>query len=49
MKACSSEHGREALTTDRGQVTGRDGDPRDPTTGLWPSDHAGVVMRVRRL
>jgi endonuclease/exonuclease/phosphatase family metal-dependent hydrolase len=39
----------EALTTDRGQVTGRDGDPRDPTTGLWPSDHAGVVMRVRRL
>ena len=39
----------KALTTDRGQVTGRDGDPRDPTTGLWPSDHAGVVMRVRGL
>lgn len=37
------------LTTDRGQVTGRDGDPRDPATGLWPSDHAGVVMRVRGL
>ena len=39
----------EALTTDRGQVTGRDGDPRDPATGLWPSDHAGVVMRLRGL
>jgi endonuclease/exonuclease/phosphatase family metal-dependent hydrolase len=38
-----------ALTTDRGRVTGRDGDPRDPATGLWPSDHAGVVMRVRGL
>jgi endonuclease/exonuclease/phosphatase family metal-dependent hydrolase len=37
------------LTTDRGAVTGRDGDPRDPATGLWPSDHAGVVMRVRGL
>lgn len=37
------------LTTDRGEVTGRDGDPRDPATGLWPSDHAGVVMRVRGL
>jgi endonuclease/exonuclease/phosphatase family metal-dependent hydrolase len=37
------------LTTDRGRVTGRDGDPRDPATGLWPSDHAGVVMRVRGL
>ncbi|RYP88624.1 hypothetical protein EKO23_01680 [Nocardioides guangzhouensis] len=37
------------LSTDRGQVTGRDGDPRDPATGLWPSDHAGVVMRVRGL
>lgn len=37
------------LSTDRGAVTGRDGDPRDPVTGLWPSDHAGVVMRVRGL
>ena len=37
------------LTADRAQVTGRDGDPRDPATGLWPSDHAGVVMRVRGL
>jgi endonuclease/exonuclease/phosphatase family metal-dependent hydrolase len=39
----------DELTTDRGRVTGRDGDPRDPATGLWPSDHAGVVMRVRGL
>ena len=39
----------DALTTDRGEVTGRDKDPRDPTTGLWPSDHAGVLMRVRGL
>jgi len=39
----------DTLTTDRGEVTGRDGDPRDPVTGLWPSDHAGVVMRVRGL
>lgn len=39
----------DPLTTDRGRVTGRDDDPRDPVTGLWPSDHAGVVMRVRGL
>jgi hypothetical protein len=39
----------DELATDRGRVTGRDGDPRDPATGLWPSDHAGVVMRVRGL
>ncbi|NUR07641.1 MAG: hypothetical protein HOQ22_11755 [Nocardioidaceae bacterium] len=38
-----------ALSADRGRVTGRDGDPRDPATGLWPSDHAGVVLRVRGL
>jgi hypothetical protein len=39
----------DELATDRGRVTGRDGDPRDPATGLWPSDHAGVLMRVRGL
>jgi hypothetical protein len=22
---------------------------RDPTTGLWPSDHGGVVLRLRQL
>jgi endonuclease/exonuclease/phosphatase family metal-dependent hydrolase len=32
-----------------GQVTGDEAADRDPTTGLWPSDHAGVVMRLRGL
>ena len=32
-----------------GDVTGNTVDSRDPATGLWPSDHAGVVMRLRRL
>ena len=39
----------KGLAVDRSQVTGRDGDPRDPATGLWPSDHAGVVLRLRGL
>jgi endonuclease/exonuclease/phosphatase family metal-dependent hydrolase len=32
-----------------GTVTGDDVSDRDPATGLWPSDHAGVVMRLRGL
>jgi endonuclease/exonuclease/phosphatase family metal-dependent hydrolase len=32
-----------------GAVTGRSLSDRDPVTGLWPSDHAGVVMRLRHL
>jgi endonuclease/exonuclease/phosphatase family metal-dependent hydrolase len=32
---------------DRGAVTGTDVADRDPVTGLWPSDHAGVVLRLR--
>ncbi len=32
-----------------GAVTGRTVGVRDPATGLWPSDHAGVVMRLRGL
>ena len=32
-----------------GQVTGNTTASKDPTTGLWPSDHAGVVMRLRGL
>ena len=32
-----------------GQVTGDELADRDPTTGLWPSDHAGVVISLRRL
>ncbi len=30
-----------------GQVTGTLLDDRDPATGLWPSDHAGVVLRLQ--
>jgi endonuclease/exonuclease/phosphatase family metal-dependent hydrolase len=35
------------LSVDRGEVTGTDLADRDPETGLWPSDHAGVVLRLR--
>jgi endonuclease/exonuclease/phosphatase family metal-dependent hydrolase len=38
-----------ALGVDRGQVTGDEVGDRDPVTGLWPSDHAGVVLRLRGL
>ena len=37
------------LGVDRGEVTGTEVSDRDPATGLWPSDHAGVVLRVRGL
>ena len=33
----------------RGAVTGNTVAAKDPKTGLWPSDHAGVVMRLRGL
>ncbi len=36
-----------AMVTDRGRVTGAELRDRDPATGLWPSDHAGVVLRLR--
>ena len=32
-----------------GTVTGPSLSDRDPATGLWPSDHAGVVMRLGHL
>ena len=32
-----------------GAVTGNTVAAKDPATGLWPSDHAGVVMRLRGL
>ncbi|MGN6574804.1 MAG: hypothetical protein ACTHKG_03880 [Nocardioides sp.] len=32
-----------------GDVTGNTLASTDPATGLWPSDHAGVVMRLRGL
>jgi endonuclease/exonuclease/phosphatase family metal-dependent hydrolase len=35
------------LPVDRGQVTGTDLADRDPATGLWPSDHGGVVLELR--
>jgi len=38
-----------ALSVDRGQITGDEVSDRDPGTGLWPSDHAGVVLRLRGL
>ena len=30
----------------RGELTGDELADRDPATGLWPSDHAGVVARL---
>jgi endonuclease/exonuclease/phosphatase family metal-dependent hydrolase len=39
--------GGDGLQVDRGQVTGDELGDRDPATGLWPSDHAGVVLRLR--
>jgi len=41
--------GGDSLQVDRGQVTGDELGDRDPATGLWPSDHAGVVLRLRGL
>ncbi|MDP3967422.1 MAG: hypothetical protein Q8Q02_04015 [Nocardioides sp.] len=41
--------GGEALQVQRGEVTGDEVGDRDPATGLWPSDHAGVVLRLRGL
>jgi hypothetical protein len=41
--------GAGCLRVDRGEVTGTDIDDRDPATGLWPSDHGGVVLRLRGL
>jgi endonuclease/exonuclease/phosphatase family metal-dependent hydrolase len=37
------------LGTRRGAVTGTQVSDRDPATGLWPSDHGGVVLRLRGL
>lgn len=35
------------VTPNRGEVTGDELTDRSPQTGLWPSDHAGVVVRLR--
>ena len=39
--------GGQVAGVDKGQVTGDELTDRDPATGLWPSDHAGVVLRLR--
>ncbi len=39
----------DALSVDRGRVTGTTTASKDPVTGLWPSDHGGVVLRLRGL
>lgn len=41
--------GGGGLRVDRGWVTGTKAGDRDPATGLWPSDHGGVVLRLRGL
>jgi endonuclease/exonuclease/phosphatase family metal-dependent hydrolase len=41
--------GGGGLRVDRGWVTGTKVTDRDPATGLWPSDHGGVVLRLRGL
>ena len=38
--------GGEPLTVDRGGIVGADQTVRD-SAGIWPSDHAGVVLRLR--
>ncbi|GAA6525457.1 hypothetical protein [Intrasporangium sp. DVR] len=37
----------DPLEVDHGFITGDEVADRDPLTGLWPSDHAGVVLRLR--
>jgi endonuclease/exonuclease/phosphatase family metal-dependent hydrolase len=39
----------DGLAVDRGRVTGTTVASKDPATGLWPSDHGGVVLRLRGL
>ncbi len=36
----------QQLERSQGQLTGNQLADRDPATGLWPSDHAGVVVRL---
>lgn len=35
------------VVPDKGQVTGDEQEDRDDVNNLWPSDHAGVVIRLR--
>lgn len=41
--------GGGGFDVDKGAITGNQLSDRDPATGLWPSDHAGVVLRLRSL
>jgi len=34
------------ITASRAELTGNELQDRDPATGLWPSDHAGVVVQL---
>ncbi|MGH3330629.1 MAG: hypothetical protein ACRDPJ_04900, partial [Nocardioidaceae bacterium] len=36
----------DTLDVLNGDVTGNELTDRDPATGLWPSDHAGVVLTL---
>jgi endonuclease/exonuclease/phosphatase family metal-dependent hydrolase len=35
------------ITPSRAELTGNELQDRDPATGLWPSDHAGVVVQLQ--
>ncbi len=48
MVFARTAHG-DPLVVDRGLVTGTTVASKDPATGLWPSDHGGVVLRLRGL
>ena len=48
MVFARTAHG-DPLVVDRGLVTGTTIASKDPATGLWPSDHGGVVLRLRGL
>ena len=48
MVFARTAHG-DPLVVDRGRVTGTTVASKDPATGLWPSDHGGVVLRLRGL
>ena len=36
----------ERLAASRGEITGEEPADSDPGTGLWPSDHAGLVVAL---
>ena len=38
--------GKVQIRARRGAITGAETTDRDAATGLWPSDHAGVVVQL---